>query len=109
MFGGFLLVFGKIAAKEEGAVDFGVQSLDAAAEHFWPAGELGNIADGDASFAKQLGGAAGGEDFDAESGELVCKNNDSRFVENTDERALHSHVLPPEKQISVSVARIEGK
>jgi len=97
VFGRLLLVLGKIAAEEEAAVDFGVQSFDAAAEHFWPAGELGNIADGEASFAEELGGAASGEDLDAESGEPVGKVHDSRFVENADERALHCHVLPPEK------------
>jgi hypothetical protein len=92
-----LLVLGKIAAEEEAAVDFGVQSLDAAAEHFRPAGELGNIADGDSSFAEELGGAASGEDFDAESGEFLRKVHDFRFVENADESALHCHELPPEK------------
>ena len=55
--GDVLLVFAEI---EEPAVDFGVEGLHPAIEHFREAGVLGYIGDGQARIAQQLGGAAGG-------------------------------------------------
>src|ERR1700686_1657187 len=97
MFGGLFLIFRKIAPKEQAAVDLGMQRLYAATEHFWPTGEFRDIANGDAGFAKELGGAASGEDFDAEGSELLGEVDDSYFVKNAYKRALNYHELPPEK------------
>src|ERR1700676_3856171 len=82
-----------IAAKQQAAVHFGVQGLHAPAEHLWPAGEIGNVADGDASFAQELGCAASGKNFYAQRREPFREVHDPSFVENTDERALHRHVI----------------
>src|SRR5258708_8757272 len=66
VFSGLFLVFGEIAAKEEAAVDFGMERLHPAAEHFWPASELGNIPDGNTSFTEGLCGAALASSFHAQ-------------------------------------------
>src|SRR5207302_11200414 len=84
-------------------------SLHATAEHFRPTGEFGNVADREAGFTQSFGAAAGGKNLDAQRGELLGEIHESCFVENAYERALHRHVLPPEKHISVSVARFQGK
>ena len=103
MFRGLLLVFRVAAAEEQAAVDFGVQGFHAAAEHFGPAGEIGNVAHGDAGFAQELGGSAGGENFDLQRGEPLGKFHDSGFVEDTDERALHSHGFLRKRRKSTTV------
>jgi len=93
MFRGLLLVFRVAATEKQAAVHFGMKGFHTTAEHFGPAGEIGNVADGDARFAQELGGTAGREDFDLERREPLCKFNDSGFVKRTDERALHRHVI----------------
>ena len=52
-------MLGVFADVEDAAVDFGVESLDAAIEHLRKAGELGDVADFKASFTKCTRGAAG--------------------------------------------------
>ncbi len=42
---------GVVAAMQNAAVDFGMQRLDAAVEHFGESGELGDVFDGDAGVA----------------------------------------------------------
>jgi len=91
VFGGGLLIFGEVAAEEKAAVNFGVQSFYAAAEHFWPAGEFGDVFDGDVLFAEKFGGAAGGKEFDVAGGETAGEIDDAGFVRNAEQGALHSH------------------
>ncbi len=51
---------------EDGAGDFRMHGFDAAIEHFREAGDVGNIADGNAGFAEEAGGAAGGDEVGSE-------------------------------------------
>ena len=106
--GGLLLVFLVAAAEQQSAVHFGVQCFHAAAEHFGPAGKFGDVFYGHAGVAQQLRGATGGQYLDAQRGQPPGKFQDAGLVKNTDECALHRHVLPPraERHNSVSVAPV---
>jgi hypothetical protein len=88
---GLVTVLSVVAAKEEAAVDFGMEGFDPPAEHFGPSGKFGDISNGDAIFAKQLGGAAGREDFDSKVSEVTGKINDAGFVEDAEQRPLYGH------------------
>ena len=76
---------GIVAHAEQAAVDLGMKGLDPAVEHLGKAGKLGDILDGEPLFAQQLGGAAGGENFDAEAGQLPGEVDDAGFIGNTDQ------------------------
>ena len=91
MFRRLLLVFRMATAKEQSGVDFGMKRLHAAAEHFGPAGEIGNVAHRDSRFAQQLGGSSGRENVDLERGQALGEFHDSSFIEHADKRALHRH------------------
>ena len=65
--GGF--VRGIAAQIQEAAVDFRVQRLHPAIEHFREAGVGAQIGDGQTAFAQGTGGAAGGNQFDAGLGQ----------------------------------------
>ncbi len=110
VFGGLLLIFRVAAAEEQAAVHFGMQRFYASAEHFRPAGKFGDVFHGDAGVAQEFGGAAGGENFDAQRGEPLGEFQNAGFVKYTDQCALHCHVLPPgQKHNSVSVAHPRQK
>src|SRR5271163_843635 len=66
--GGLFLIVSVVAAIEEAAVNLGMERFYAAAEHLGPAGEVGNIAYGDARFAEEFRGTARRKNFDAQSG-----------------------------------------
>ena len=53
------------AQEEQAAVHLRVQRFDPAIHHLGKAGELGDLAGGDAFLVEQRGGAAGGDDLDA--------------------------------------------
>ena len=89
-----------ITAKKEAAMDFGMQGLDASAEHFGPTGKFGDVFNGDVVFAKQLGGAAGREDFDFKRREATGKIDDTVFVENAEQRPLYGHGSSGENRTS---------
>ncbi len=91
MLGSLLLIFRVPAPEEQSAMHFRVQRLHASAQHFRPAGEIGNIAHRYARFAQQFGGPARRENFDLQRGEPLRKFHDPRLVENADQRALHPH------------------
>ncbi len=61
-------VFRVIADREEAAVDFGVERLDAAVHHFGKAGDLRHIHHRQAEVAQEFGRAAGADQLDAELG-----------------------------------------
>ena len=61
-------VRGILAPMQDAAVNFGMQRLHPAIEHFGEAGEIGNIFDGNAGIAQELSGASSGDEFDAEGG-----------------------------------------
>jgi hypothetical protein len=73
-------VLGQVAAGEDAAVHLGVQGLDAAVEHFGEAGVVGDVGHRQAGFAQGLGGAAGGQQLDAEGGQLAGEFDDAGFV-----------------------------
>ena len=78
---------------ENSAVDFGMQSLHAAVEHFGKAGDIGNILDWNAGFANQARGAAGRDEFRSELGQSAGKIENSCFIGDTDEDAANlSHL-----------------
>ena len=70
-------------------MDLGVKRLDAAVEHFGEAGEFGDVFDGDAGVAQEFGGASGGDEFDAERGELAGEIDESGFVGDAENGALN--------------------
>ncbi len=82
-------VLGIFAAMEDAAVDFGMKRLDAAVEHFRESGEFGDVFDHDAGVAEELGGAAGGDEFDAEGGELAGEIDESGFVGDAENGAAN--------------------
>ena len=75
--GGFVLVVA--ADVEQAAVDLGMEGLDAAVEHLGKAGEVADVLDGEAGFAQGAGGAAGGDQFDAEAGQDAGQTRPGRF------------------------------
>jgi hypothetical protein len=62
---------------EDAAVHLRVQGLDAAVEHFREAGVVGDFGDRQAGFAQHLGGAAGGQELDAERGQGAGEVDDA--------------------------------
>ena len=88
VFGDSRYVFGIFAAMQDAAVNFGVQSLDSAVEHLGESGEVGDVFHCDAGVAQEFGGASGGDEFDAESGEFAGEIYESGFVGDTENGAL---------------------
>ncbi len=74
-----------VAQAEQAAVDLRVQGLDPAVEHFRIAGVLGDIFHLEPGLAHHAGGAAGGEDFDAEVAQVLGEIDDAGFVGDTDQ------------------------
>ena len=95
-------VFRIVAAMQDAAVYFGMQRLDAAVEHFGKAGEVGDIFDCDSGVAQGLGGAAGGDEFDAEGGEFAGEIDQAGFVGDAENGALNlcRHEGPSEDQMA---------
>ena len=77
----------QVATTEDAAVDLRVQGLHPAVHHFREAGVVGHFHGGDAVVLEQLVGAAGGEDFHAEGGELAGEVDDAGLVGNADQGA----------------------
>ena len=69
----------------------GMQGLDPAVEHFGEAGVVRDVGDVEPGVAQQLGGAAGGEQFDPELGEPAGKIHRAALVGNADERLCDFH------------------
>ena len=82
--GGFVL--GVAADVEEAAVDAGVERFDAAVEHFGEAGEVADVLDGEAGFAEGAGGAAGGDELDAEAGERFGEIDEAGLICHAEQR-----------------------
>jgi hypothetical protein len=79
---------GLIAAHiEDAAVDFGVQRLDAAVEHFGEAGEVGDFAHGEAGVAQGFRGASGGNQLDFMASETLREIHEAGFVRHAQQRA----------------------
>ena len=85
VFGDGGYVVGVVADVEDSAVDLGVEGFDAAVEHLGEAGEVGDVADGEAGFAEGFGGAAGGDEFDVVGGEGAGEVDEACFVGDGEE------------------------
>ena len=88
VFGHGAAMFRIFAAVKDSAMHLGMEGLDAPVEHFGEAGEFGNIFDGDAGVAQQLGGAAGGDELNSEPGEFAREVRQAGLVGDAEECAL---------------------
>ena len=61
--------------EEQPAMNFRVQRLHAAVEHFGKAGVFADVLHGEAGFAQSFGSAAGGDDFDSRLRENLSEGN----------------------------------
>ena len=84
--GGVFLIF---AHEKQATVNLGMQRLDAAVEHLGETGIVAEFLRLDAGFAQCPGGAAGGDDLDAGTGEYLGEGNQVGLVGNGNERALN--------------------
>jgi len=82
---GFVLGFA--ANVEQAAVDAGVEGLNPAIEHFGEAGQFADVLDLQAGFAEGAGGAAGGDELDAEAGEHLGEGDEAGFIGDAEEGA----------------------
>jgi hypothetical protein len=73
-------VLGQLAARQQAAVHLGVQGLDPAVEHLGELRDLGHLGHGQAFVGQQLGGAAGGEQLDAQRVQFLGEFNDAGLV-----------------------------
>ena len=75
--GGAMLLLA--ADVQDAAVHLGMKRLHPAVEHLGEAGEIGDIFHRDAGIAQQLGGAAGGDQFDSKLMQFPGKLHRARF------------------------------
>ena len=75
-------VVGVVADVEQAAVDFRVQRFHPPVEHLGEAGESGDFGIRDALGGEQFGGAAGGDDFDAQRHERTGERDEAGLVRN---------------------------
>src|SRR5262249_22624101 len=68
------------ADREQSAVHFRVQRLDAAVHHFGRAGEFGDVNDQEAGFAERLCGTAGRDQLNIEERELAGEWDQTSLV-----------------------------
>ena len=80
-------------APEQAAVDHRMQRLDAAVHHFREAGDVADVPDLQAGVAQRLGGAAGGQQFDAGRGECAREVDKTGLVGNGQQRAAHAKTI----------------
>jgi hypothetical protein len=83
-------VFRQVAAREDAAMDFRVQRFHAAVEHFRKAGVVSHFGHLHAVVLQQLGGAAGGQDIDAERGQRAREIEHAGLVGDGD-KGLFDH------------------
>src|SRR5690606_24448908 len=74
-----------VAPGQDAAVDARVQGLHAAVEHLGKPGALGHVGDGQPRLPEGTGGAAGGEQLDAEGRQAAGEVDDAGLVGNGDE------------------------
>ena len=68
-----------------------MQGLDAPIHHLGKAGDLAHVTDRQAGVANGLGGAAGGDQFDAVRDQDAREFKQSGFVGHGKQRAAHCH------------------
>ena len=81
-------MLGQVAPRQDAAMHFRMQGLDPAVEHFRKAGVFADVDDREAGVAQHLGGAAGGQDFDAGSGERAGEFDQAGFIGHADQGAF---------------------
>jgi hypothetical protein len=64
-----------------------MKGLDAAVHHLWKTREFGDIDDCEPGIAEPLGGAPGGDQFDAMAHEKPPKLNEAGFIGNAEKGA----------------------
>ena len=94
-------VLGVQAPRQQCRVQPRVQSLHAAVEDLFLAGELGDVGHLEPGFAQGAGGAAGGEDLDPERGQALGEVGDAGLVGDRDQR-------PPDLDRAVAGALCAG-
>ena len=106
-------VVGIGAPLEDAAMHLGVEGLDPPAKNFWELGDGGDILDGDAGLAQGRGGAAGGQEGDAEVGQAAGQGDQTGFVGNAEQRALNLHegglCHRPLQNEKIIALRVEGQ
>ena len=85
-------VFGIVAHRQQAAVDFGVQRLDASVHHFGKAGQVRNVAHRQPGIAQCLGGAAGGNEIDAVRSQRLAQFDKPGLVGHREQRPSNLHV-----------------
>ena len=97
----------RVAANvEQTAMNFGVQRLHAAIEHFGKARVLADVFDSEAGVAQRLGRATGGNDFNSSLHKDLDEGNKAGFVGNGNEGALnfcHCVTKSPKPALAVNV------
>src|SRR6266849_5175455 len=88
-----LLIFHKMPAIQQPAVNLRMQRLHPPAQHFRPPREFRHIFYRYALFPQQLRGSSRGEYFDLQRRQLSRELQNAALVENADQRALHGHVV----------------
>ena len=86
----FRHVLREIAARQDTAVHFRVQGLHTAIEHLRETRVIGNFRDGNTVVCQQFGGAAGGQEVDAEGGQGTGEFENAGLVGNGEE-SLFDH------------------
>ena len=76
-------VVGPVPAGQDAAVDRRVQRLDPAVHHLGKAGDVGDVDDRQSRGGQGLGGAAGGDQFDAEGGQSAAERRPAGLFRNT--------------------------
>ena len=82
-------VFGMRSAREDAAMNLGVQRLDAAVHHLGKAGDVRHVAHRQAGVGQGPRRPAGGDEFEATLGEAAGKVDEAGFVGNTENRSGH--------------------
>ena len=77
-------MFGQLAARQDPAVDLGMQGLDPAVENFRETGDFADADGLDTFFFQQLLRTSGGDDFPAEVDQAADEIHQAGLVTDTD-------------------------
>ena len=94
-----------VAQREQPGVELRVQRLDAAAHDLREAREVLDRADLEPALAQRRGGAAGGDELDAQLRQPAGEVDDPRLVRDRQQRALHAHLA----RLRHAIASIEAR
>jgi hypothetical protein len=78
-------VLGRVAARQQATVHFGVQGFHTAVQHLGELGDFGHFGHGQALLGQQFGGAAGRDQAHAQSVQFFRQIDDAGFVRDRDE------------------------